>query len=154
MYCNRFASRVTTTDPGTAGRERRACPMRTTCPPGTSQWDGVLKGTPKSCLYTKIKDHDGVWKMVVTKQHTKADAVRWAAEKEAEMANVDVGLRPANEKTFTDAPDYWLKTYSQASWGHRRRIRAGARDFASAAHRSVTRGVSIGSVVRMRDDQP
>ena len=65
--------------------------------------------------YAKIKDHDGVWKMVATKQRTKAKAVRWAAEKEAEMANGDVGLRPANEKTFTDAADYWLKTHSEAS---------------------------------------
>ena len=39
----------------------------------------------------KIKDRDGKWKMVPTKQRTKAKAVRWAAEKEAEIADGAVG---------------------------------------------------------------
>ena len=65
--------------------------------------------------YAKIKDHAGVWRMVATKQRTKAQAVRWAAEKEAEMANGAVGLASAKEKTFGEAADYWLKTHSEAA---------------------------------------
>jgi integrase len=41
--------------------------------------------------------------------------VLWAAEKEAEIASGATSLAPANEKTFSDAADYWLKTHSQAS---------------------------------------
>jgi hypothetical protein len=62
--------------------------------------------------YAKVKDHAGVWRMVATKQRTKAQAVRWAAEKEAEIANGAGGLYPAKEKTFGEAADYWLKTHS------------------------------------------
>jgi hypothetical protein len=59
--------------------------------------------------YAKIKDHAGVWRMVATKQRTKAQAMRWAVEKEAEIANGTVGLASAKEKTFSEAADYWLK---------------------------------------------
>jgi len=54
--------------------------------------------------YAKIKDHAGVWRMVATKQRTKAQAVRWAAEKEAPMANGAVGLSASKEKMFGEAP--------------------------------------------------
>jgi integrase len=65
--------------------------------------------------YAKIKDRDGRWRMVSTQQRTKAQALRWALEKQAEIANGAVGIATPEEKTFDDAADYWLKTHSEAS---------------------------------------
>ena len=66
--------------------------------------------------YAKIKGHDGRWKMVTTKQRTKAQALRWALEKEAALANTQVGIEePARELTFEEAADHWLTNHSEAA---------------------------------------
>jgi hypothetical protein len=70
----------------------------------------------------KIKDRDGKWKMVPTKQRTKAKAVRWAAEKDAEIADGEVGLRPANEKRSAKRPTTgWRRTVRRPRLARRQR---------------------------------
>src|SRR5687768_6293467 len=71
------------------------------------------KATPR--WYVTYKDNAGRWRMVNSKQDTRAKALKYLAGLEGRVAQGKVGLEERRrEGTFGELADYWLETHSEA----------------------------------------
>jgi integrase len=69
------------------------------------------KAVPK--WYVTYRDHTGRWRMVNSKQDTKARAVKYLAGLEGRVAQGKVGLEERKpENSFGELADYWLDNHS------------------------------------------